>query len=190
MLELITKWGKIDSSDIEKGARLIAIYSIGIVGIGLKEILDRAFYALKKTLVSAINGFIIMLINISLSLLLMKYFGAYGIPFAYSVASLSGSVILLIVLGKKVGGFLDSTLSVVIKSFLSSLVMSLMVLSLSRVLSMYLDESVIDRIIKLFVPTFAGVITYGVLLYILKVEQVKGIVSVLITKFSRKKKEN
>jgi putative peptidoglycan lipid II flippase len=190
MLELITKWGKIDSSDIEKGARLIALYSVGIVGIGLKEILDRAFYALKKTLVSAINGFIIMVINISFSLVLMKYLGAYGIPLAYSIASLSGSVILLVVLGKKVGGFLDSTVSVVIKSLLSAILMSAVVVGLSEMLSGWLDESVLDRIIKLFVPTFAGALVYGVMLYIFKVEQIRSIVSGLVLKIPYRKKEN
>jgi putative peptidoglycan lipid II flippase len=131
-----------------------------------------------------------MVINISFSLVLMKYLGAYGIPLAYSIASLSGSVILLVVLGKKVGGFLDSTFSVVIKSLLSAIIMSAVVVGLSEMLSGWLDESVLDRIIKLFVPTFAGALVYGVMLYIFKVEQIRSIVSGLVLKIPYRKKEN
>ena len=189
LLELITKWGKIDSSDIENGARLIAIYSIGIVGIGLKEILDRAFYALKKTLVSAINGFIIMLVNISLSLLLMNYIGAYGIPFAYSCASLTGAVILIVVLNKKVGGFLDSTLSIVLKSLVASLIMSAVVIGISKIFGIYLEDSLISRIIKLCVPTGCGIAVYGLLFDVCKVEQIKDFVSSFVSKFRANKKE-
>lgn len=189
LLELITKWGKIESEDIANGAKLIAMYSIGIVGIGLKEILDRAFYALKKTLVSAINGFIIMLVNISLSLILVNYIGAYGIPLAYSAASLTGTVILICVLNKKVGGFLDCTLSVVLKSLFASLVMSAAVLGLSKLFGIYMGEGIIDRVVKLFVPTGVGMAVYALLLYVLKVEQMKDITSSFINKIRSKKKE-
>lgn len=189
MLELITKWGKIESTDIENGARLIAMYSLGIVGIGLKEILDRAFYALKKTLVSAINGFIIMLVNVSLSLILVRFMGAYGIPLAYSTASLTGSVILICVLYKKVGGFLNSTLSVLIKSVIASLVMSAVVIGSSYLLGMWLGDSVIYRIIKLFVPTGIGMAVYAGMLYVLRVEQIKEVVNSILVKLHLKKRE-
>ena len=61
------------------------MYSIGILGVGLKEILDRAFYAAKNTALPAVNGFIIMAVNVTLSLILTKFIGPYGIPLALSL---------------------------------------------------------------------------------------------------------
>ena len=130
-----------------------------------------------------------MLVNISLSLLLMNYIGAYGIPFAYSCASLTGAVILIVVLNKKVGGFLDSTLSIVLKSLVASLIMSAVVIGISKIFGIYLEDSLISRIIKLFVPTGCGIAVYGLLLYVFKVEQIKDFVSSFVSKFRANKKE-
>ncbi len=190
LLDLITKWGKIESSDVENASMLIAMYSIGIIGIGLKEILDRAFYALKETRVSAINGFIIMVINIALSLILVRSMKAFGIPLAYSVASLSGSVILLVLLKRKVGNYLQSTLSVFLKSLFAAVVMSAAVLGLSRLISGVFDDSLSSRLIRLFAPVCVGVLVYAVMLLILRVEPVKSVASKLFSRFCRSKKES
>ncbi len=185
LLGLITKWGKIDSDDIHAATLLMIMYSIGITGIGLKEILDRAFYALKNTKISAINGFVIMTINIVLSLVFMRFIGPYGIPLAYSIASLTGAVILVVMLCKKVGGFLNNTLSTALKSLVSSIVMSICVLLLSSHLTAVLDDTILSRVIKLFVPVFVGVVIYGVLLVVLKVPQITDIICKIKTKFGR-----
>ena len=190
LLDLITKWGKIDSADVEKASILIAMYSIGIIGIGLKEILDRAFYSLKETRVSAVNGFIIMVINIVLSLILVRSMKAYGIPLAYSIASLSGSVILLSLLRKRVGNYLQSTLSVFLKSLAASAIMSASVLGTSRFVSQFFGDSLASRLMKLFVPVFIGVLIYAIMLLILRVEAVKSVASKFASKFFRTKKES
>lgn len=69
LLDLIARWGKITDNDVKAAGKLLAMYSIGIVAIGLKEIYDRAFYAVKNTKIPAINGFIIMIVNVALCLI-------------------------------------------------------------------------------------------------------------------------
>ncbi len=186
LLELITKWGKIESTDVENAGMLIAMYSIGIVGIGLKEILDRAFYSLKETRVSAVNGFIIMLVNILLSLIFINFIGPFGIPLAYSLASLSGSAILLIALRRIIGGYLKSTFTVGAKAVIASLIMSAAVILINRALSDMLDDGVLERIIKLFLPSGIGVIIYACLLYMFRVNEIRSIVGSIIIKFRYK----
>ena len=181
-LELITKWGKIESDDVKNASMLIAMYSIGIIGIGLKEILDRAFYALKETRVSAVNGFLIMLINISLSLCLMIPMGAFGIPLAYSCASVAGAGILVVMLRRRIGSFLNGTFIVFVKSLISSLVMSAGVMAVSRLLSGILGDSVLHRLFKLFVPAGVGVVVYAVMLVIINVGPARSIASKILSK--------
>ena len=190
LLDLITKWGKIESGDVANASMLIAMYSIGIIGIGLKEILDRAFYALKETRVSAVNGFIIMVINIVLSLILVRSMKAFGIPLAYSVASLTGSVILLVLLKRKVGNYLQSTLSVFFKSLASALVMSAGVIAVSKLLAGVLSDGLATRLIKLFVPAGVGVVIYAVMLLILRVDPIRSVASRLLSKIFGSKKES
>ncbi len=167
LLELITKWGKITSENVFVASKLLAMYSIGILGIGLKEILDRAFYALKKTALPAINGFIIMAVNIILSLILIKFIGPYGIPLAYSVASLTGMVILMIMLRSNIGNFIENFWTNLIKSVSATVIMLAAVLLINKFAALP-GESILVRLINLAMPCIAGVLVYGIMLIIFK----------------------
>lgn len=163
LLELITKWGKVTDGEITAAAGLLMMYAVGIVGIGLKEILDRAFYALKKTKLPALVGVFIMAVNIGVSLVLMRYIGAYGIPLAYSVASLSGSLLLLFCLRKHIGAFGRGLGRVCLKSLAASACMYAVVVFLRDSLMVAIPGTAItDRLIRLFVPCIVGVLVYAI----------------------------
>ena len=186
LLELIANWGKITDTDINRAAIIMIMYSIGIVGIGAKEILDRAFYAVKDTRTPALNGFIIMLVNIVLSLVLIKFIGAYGIPLAYSVASLTGCIVLLIALNKKIGSYLKGFFEKFIKGLIASLVMGFTVYAVLLLMNnIFVSDGILQRLITLLVPVLTGVIAYGVMLLILRVDVVVSI----FNKFLRKGNE-
>lgn len=173
LLELIANWGKITDTDIERAAMLVIMYSIGIVGIGAKEILDRAFYALKDTKTPAVNGFVVMAVNIALSLILIKVIGAYGIPLAYSVASLTGSVVLMVRLRGKIGGYLSGFFAKFIKGAIAAAVMGIVTYFTVAWLGLLLPYTgIMARILKLIIPAGVGVIVYGIMLIVLKVDVV------------------
>lgn len=164
LLELITKWGKVTDGEVKAAAGLLAMYSIGVLGIGMKEILDRAFYALRKTKLPALNGFFIMAVNIVLSQLLMRHMGAYGIPLAYSVASLSGTLVLLFFLKRQIGAFAEGLLKTFLKSLFAAVVMFFAVLFINSALNNAIPgASLYLRLIRLFVPCISGVLVYGIL---------------------------
>lgn len=168
LLELITKWGKVTSEEIGTTAGLLSMYAVGILGIGLKEILDRAFYALRQTKLPAINGFFIMAINIGLSLLLIRHIGAYGIPLAYSIASLSGTAVLFFCLRRKIGPYGKGLGTVLIKSLFSAGIMFVAVVGINHFLGGALPgDSLTLRLVRLGVPCIAGVLIYGILALIL-----------------------
>ncbi len=169
LLELITKWGKVTSGEIEAAAGLLAMYAIGVLGIGMKEILDRAFYALRKTKLPAVNGFFIMAVNIILSQILMRYMGAFGIPLAYSIASLSGTVVLLVCLRRQIGSFGAGLLKTFIKSLVAAGIMFAAVVFINGALSAHMPgEAISLRLVRLLVPCMAGVIIYGVMAVIFR----------------------
>ena len=187
LLGLIANWGKITETDILRASWLVVMYSIGIVGIGAKEILDRAFYALKDTKTPAINGFVVMGVNIGLSLLLIRVIGAYGIPLAYSVASLVGSAVLMILLKKKIGGYLKGFFVKFLKSAVAAAVMGVIayfVLTFTN--SAIPSDGLIERIVKLILPVGAGVISYAVMLLVLKVDVAVDIVNKILKKAGKK----
>lgn len=172
LLNLISAWGKITPEDISKGAMLICAYSVGLFGIGFKEILDRAFYSLGNTRVSAINGVVIMAVNIVLSLILVQFdlIGVYGIPLAYSVACLVGMGVLLIAMRRKTGPFAKNLGMTVLKSVIASVGMLVVVEGLNFVIPA--ADGLIMRAVRLFVPVMAGVLVYYVMAVILKIKPV------------------
>lgn len=44
-MDAIYGYGEFGSADVALGAGVFALYGISVLGIGLKEIVDRAFYA-------------------------------------------------------------------------------------------------------------------------------------------------
>ena len=170
LLTLLAGWGQITASDIDKAAMLLGVYAIGILGVGYKEILDRALYSLGNTVISAVNGLVIMVANISISLVLMQVIGAYGIPLAYSCASLIGMFVLLVVVKKKIGVFAKGLGGLIVKSVIASLAMLLVV----EILNALLPDAgtVVNRIISLFVPVGAGALVYVIMAVVLKITPV------------------
>ncbi|MBO4343996.1 MAG: murein biosynthesis integral membrane protein MurJ [Clostridia bacterium] len=188
LLELIANWGKITQSDVDKAAMLMLMYSIGIVGIGSKEILDRAFYAIKNTKIPAINGFIIMGVNIALSLVLINFIGAYGIPLAYSVSSLTGLCVLLLLLKKKKGEYGKGLGTDFVKCLISGIIMALALFGINYALDgAFSSGGILTRIIKLLLPTAAGVIIYAFCVLALKVGAAKEFWNTLKGKFTKNK---
>lgn len=186
MLRLISNYGKITETDIEKAGMLVLMYSIGIVGIGSKEVLDRAFYALKDTKIPAVNGFVIMCVNVVLSLTLTSFIGAYGIPLAYSIASLAGFGVLLFALKKRIGTYCRGFGRNFVKCVLSGAVMSAAVIAVNTVLDIALSgDSVLIRIAKLGIPVCTGVLVYAVMTVILRVDAVRPIVGAVSAKLKK-----
>jgi len=174
LLNLLVAWGRVSSESVEKAEIFLSLYAIGILGIGLKEILDRALYSIKNTRISAINGFVIMFVNVVLSLVLMNHIGAYGIPLAYSVSSLVGVANLMWQLKKQTGSYAPGLFTELLKSVLASLVMWLIVYFITNMLNgIILSDAFISRIIKLCIPALSGVVVYVVSAFVLRISSVR-----------------
>ncbi|MBO5742845.1 MAG: murein biosynthesis integral membrane protein MurJ [Clostridia bacterium] len=187
LLNLLVAWGKVSTQSVKKAEIFLSFYAIGILGIGLKEILDRALYSIKNTRISAVNGFVIMFVNIALSIILMSYIGAYGIPLAYSIASLTGVANLLWQLKRKIGSFANGLLSEILKSLLIALVMWLLVFLIQNVLGLYLTgNNLLIRILKLGIPAGLGAVIYIVIGYFAKLSFIRDFLDKLL---KRKKEE-
>jgi len=174
LLNFLVAWGKVTGDAVDKAEIFLCLYSLGIIGIGLKEILDRAFYSVKNTKISAVNGFIIMLANVLLSLIFMPFFRAYGIPLAYSVSSIIGLLNLLWQLKRKIGAFAKGMGKDIIKSIIASLIMMIIVYFTNEFLGSALgSETFVIRFIKLITPAALGVCVYLISGYILKIEVIE-----------------
>jgi len=173
-------YGKFTNENIIVAAKIVALYSIGGVGLGIKEVTDKAFYSLKDTMKPAIVGIVMMVSNILMSLILLPFMGVYAIPASYSIAGIMGGLSGVIILRRKVGPFgLSSLYSFAIKTIISTGAMIAVVLPLA-----FLFENILGRalfpgtlglvaanLIKLFVPVGVGVVVFFVLAIKLEIKE-------------------
>lgn len=168
LLKLLVAWGKVSAESVDKAEIFLSLYAVGIIGIGLKEILDRALYSVEDTKTSAINGFVIMAVNVVLSLTLVQIVGSYGIPLAYSLASICGIVNLLFRLRKKIGSFAYGLGTEIAKSLVAGAVMAVAVYFINMILcGLMPSDTFVIRVLKLGIPAAGGVFVYALCGFIL-----------------------
>jgi len=173
LVNFFMAWNKITPENVIFASRMMALYAASIIGLGIKEVVDRAFYSLKDTKMPAINGVIIMVINIMVSIIMIQFIGPLGIPLAYSVSALAGGIVLMYFMRKKIGPFGIGKFAVTaLKSAIASGIMMAVVFAVNWCFSrMSFGSLFIDRGIKLFIPAGIGVVIYFAATYLLKVEE-------------------
>jgi len=170
-LSLISEYGNVTAENVATEAGFLLMYCLCIVFLGLKEITDRAFYSLKTTRISAITGVVIMAVNIVVGFVLSKYtpLGANGIPLAYSIAAISGTMFLIVNLRRRIGRFGFALGETVIKSIVSAAVMGAAVFGVYYLMrDMTLGGVVVSRALRVLLPTGCGVVVYFILSIILR----------------------
>ena len=113
---------------------------------------------------------------------LSKYtpLGANGIPLAYSIAAISGTLFLIVNLRRRIGKFGFSLGETVVKSVVSAAVMGAAVFGVYYLMrDMSLGGVVVSRALKVLVPTFCGVIVYFVFSVILRTPPLSAVVGKL-----------
>ncbi|WP_062108631.1 murein biosynthesis integral membrane protein MurJ [Bacillus niameyensis] len=141
-------------------------YSIGIVGIGLREVLSRVFYSLQDTKTPMINAAISLFINIILNLILSKYLGIGGLALATSVSAIIGVLLLFRSLKIKV---VDIRLKGIGTTFIKVVIASVIMGIISK--SIYANLLINHGLtVSLFSSVLVAIITYFVLIYFMKID--------------------
>ncbi len=110
IVRLLLEWGEFDAESTAITAWALGFFALGLVGHAVVEIATRAFYAFKNTKTPVIIAVVTMVINILLSLLLMRIFAWLGWPphgglaLANSIAVILEMAVLLILLRPLMGG--------------------------------------------------------------------------------------
>jgi putative peptidoglycan lipid II flippase len=111
IVRLLLERGAFDAQSTQATAVALRFFAIGLVGHALVEITTRAFYALKNTKTPVATGILAMLLNIVLSVALMRLFAFYGwqpqggLALANSIAVTLEMVVLLLLLRGPLGSF-------------------------------------------------------------------------------------
>ncbi|MBF8983385.1 murein biosynthesis integral membrane protein MurJ [Lutibacter sp. B2] len=136
----------------------LACYSTGMVGFGIQDLINRAFYARNNIKFPVIYAILVVGINAILNIVLVKRFDIAGLAISTACASLIGAFGLLHSFKKKMN-YLD--VSKLLRTFtkvgISCTVMAMVVLFSQIVLKQYFFSMKIGyKLIAVLVPSFIG----------------------------------
>jgi len=169
IVELLFQRGAFDARATKMTAIALVFYSIGMVGFGLRDILGKVFYSLQDTKTPMVNGAIAIIMNIVLNVLLIKYMEHAGLAFATSISGIVCILLLFRSLKKRIGYYgEDKIIKSTIKSLIASIIMG--------VITWFVYEC-ISNVVGLILSISVGVIVYGILIIIFKVEELNIIIN-------------
>lgn len=176
--------------DTQSTAPLLAIYALGLPFFSVVNLTVRAFYAVKNTKAPVRVATIDFMINLGLSLILMRWLGAAGLVIASTVAIIAQTGLLLRTLGAQLQGMSLAPLwSSFVRILGATAIMSLVVWAGSRaILHLQLQGKMEDLVLVLgLIPVACG--TYGALLWIFKIEgreEIEALITKLSSRFKRR----
>ena len=149
-------------------------YSIGIIGSGIVEIMNKAFYAKQDTKSPLKIGIAVIFINLFLSILLGKCMSFNGLAPATSISAIINAVILITVASKKQKTLINKELIInILKMFASAILMGIVVYFTDAVLKNILTGSFIKNIIRMVIGAGVGFVFYYILTIKLDVNELK-----------------
>lgn len=152
-------------------------YSIGLTGIGIREMANKMFYSLKDNKTPMYIGMIGVVINIVFNLILIQWLQHSGLALATSIATLTTSFLLMGVLRKKMGTIKGNyLLKSALKISLASGVMGLGIWMLRPFVWRGIEEGFIVGMTYLTLVTVGAIIFYGALCYLLRIKEFRMVI--------------
>ncbi|MFE6169863.1 murein biosynthesis integral membrane protein MurJ [Viridibacillus arvi] len=178
IIRLLYGHGHFDEHAIDMTTSALFFYSIGMIGYGIREILNRTFYSIQDTKTPMYNASFAVILNILLSFILSSYMGISGIALATSISALFCSTLLVIKLRKKIGSFgLKGNFITLLKVTFASSVMGAVVYILNKyALSDW------NILLKISLVILVGSSIYFLTITLLKVKESKLLVNFLLKK--------
>lgn len=183
IVSLLFGRGEFDSTAILMSSEALYFYSVGMIGLGLRDVFSRVFYSINDTKTPMINAAIGMVLNIVLNFLLVQYLGLGGLALATSIAAIFTTLLMLISLRKKIGPFGLKQISIsFIKILICSLFMGLVAILIFNYLTGLLSQN-----LSLIIAVGFGAISYFASTYFMKIEDIDVIIRLAKEKFNKVK---
>lgn len=157
-------------------SQALLYYSIGLSGIGIREMLCKMFYSLQDTKTPMINGIIAVALNITLNLLLVGRLQHRGLALATSISVIISSLLLGLSLRRKLGNIGGGNIIKTIgKISIASIAMGLVVYLMREKLITYMNDSFIKNSAILGLIILSGLIIYTGTCYLLRVKELRQV---------------
>jgi putative peptidoglycan lipid II flippase len=187
IISVLFQRGAFDAKAAILTSQALFCYALGLWAFSVIRVIVSTFFSLQDSKWPLKAAVITLIVNLLASLVLMQFIKHSGIALANSLAATVNVIILFVVLKKKIGIFLDrSFYSSVVKIIISSLVMLAALMIVDFFLPWNTDAHFKARLIYLIVSIAAGAASFFICSYLLKSQEIYGIINMLKKRFSRR----
>lgn len=187
IVEIAFQRGVFDINATIMTSQALIFYSLGLVSMALNLLITRVYYSLQDTKTPMINGAISVVLNVILNIILVKFMEHSGLALATSLATTISTILLFYGLKKKIGSLgTKAYITTLIRSGIASGIMGAISYVAYNQIYAILGVSKLYNLISLMIAVGLGIIVYGVLCYIFKVEEVRDIVNKIKTRLIKR----
>lgn len=174
-------YGKAYSSEeiIMLAASALLGYSLGIFFTGIRDLLNSTLFSMGKTKVTAFNGIIGVVVNITFSIILSRRIGIMGVSLASSISMMATSLLLLISIVKLQGKLDIKPLFIKMsKVLIAGGIMAIVVFFV------YKKALSFNVMLQLLLGGSVGAVVYFISIYLLKLDEVMEVVNMIRKKIN------
>ncbi len=176
--------GQFDAQSVIVTAGPFLFYVIGLIGFGVRDMLNRAFHSVQDTKTPMNNSIITVGLNIALNLMLVRVMGANGLALATTLSGLVGAVMMFFRLRRRLGRLGDrSSLIEMLKILICTVFCMLTCLMLNYMLPAAVSS--LTAFVRLAVVAMLSLIVYGGALLAAKVKSVHSAIDMVKRKLKR-----
>lgn len=187
IVRVLFERGAFDERATAMTASALAFYAIGLIGVGLRDIMTKMFYSVQDTKTPMINAGIAVIMNICMNLIFIRFLDHRGLALATSLSSIICIILLMISLRRKIGDFGQKNIAIVlVKTFSSSVIMAVVARLVYDLLKGILGVGFIMETISLGCAIAAGAIVYAGFMLILKIDEISIITDMVKSKIKKK----
>ncbi|WDU82049.1 lipid II flippase MurJ [Caloramator sp. Dgby_cultured_2] len=186
IVDIVFKRGAFDNNAAYLTSLALLFYSPGMIFVGVRDVIGRAFYSIKDTKTPMINGVVGVILNIILNIVLVKIMGVAGLALATSISVIVVTLLLIRSLNRKIEDIgMKKLISSFNKMLLSSLVMGVVVFVLNKYMQLKFGTGFKGDVISVFGCAFVGALAYFGMIHILKLEEYVYFVNIVKKKLKK-----
>lgn len=186
IVRFLLERGVMTRASTELVSGVLRLFVLGLVPFSIFQLFLRAFYALQDTKTPFFINVGAVALNTAINIPMFAWFGVQGLAAGHAIAYFFGVLVQGRILSKRIGGLDGARVaSATLRILAAAAGMGLLVWTVSRAVDPIFGEGgVLSQTIGLILPVGAGVIAYGGLSYLLKVEEL-GMVTGLLARRTR-----
>lgn len=186
LITIIFKRGAFNESDALKTSSALLFYCPSMIAYGVRDVLNKAFYAVKDTNTPMVNSFIGILLNIVLNFILVGNMKVSGLTLATTISVTVTTIIMLFNLNSKIGKIgMEKMFNAFFKTIASSLVMAITIFFINKFCMLKIGYNVKGSLSSIMLSFAAGITIYSICLYILKSDEFMYVTHMIKTKLKK-----